>query len=213
MPPSENGPHRLLVEGPDDRHSIVHLIRRHGFDWDAADSKLPYVNTAGGLPTLVDILPLEIRGPYDALGVVVDADDDVSSRWQQVRNAAAREGVVLPAAPDTEGTIVPGRRAGSSLGVWLMPDNSLSGTIETFLATLVPSREGCWKLAEKAVDAALAASCGRHADRAKHILHTWLAWSDPPGLPFGTALKAELFEKESAEATAFVNWFRRLYSF
>ena len=93
-----------------------------------------------------------------------------------------------------------------------MPNNSLSGTLENFLATLVPSRGGCWELAERAVDSALVASCGRPADRAKHILHTWLAWSVPPGLPFGSALKAELFGKESDEARVFVNWFRRLYS-
>lgn len=212
MPPPENSSHRLLVEGIDDQHSIVHLVRRHGFDWDAPDTRLPYVNTAGGLPQLMQIMPLEIRGPYEALGIVVDADSDVSGRWQQIRAAAAKEGVGLPSSPSARGTVAPGPRAGSRFGVWLMPDNTVDGSLETFLAKLVPAGDECWRMAETAVESAFSAGCGRPGDRMKHILHTWLAWKDPPGMPFGTALKAEVFSHDSAVALAFVDWFKNLYA-
>jgi len=48
-------------------------------------------------------------------------------------------------------------------------------------------------------------------DRGKSTLHTWLAWQETPGLPFGTALRAEFFRHDTEDALRFVAWFRRLF--
>jgi hypothetical protein len=46
----------------------------------------------------------------------------------------------------------------------------------------------------------------------KARIHTWLAWQENPGLPFGTAITARYFGADSQEALKFVNWFNLLFS-
>jgi len=120
--------------------------------------------------------------------------------------------VSLPESPEPEGTIVPGRSPQSRIGIWLMPDNSSAGALEDFLSELVPADDPTRGYADEAVVEARrrGARC-QPKDHAKSYLHTWLAWQEEPGLPFGTALKAEIFAKESANARRFVAWFNRLF--
>jgi hypothetical protein len=93
-----------------------------------------------------------------------------------------------------------------------MPDNSLPGSLEDFLARLVPPHDACWQRARQAVADARANDCAQSASRLKHELHTYLAGHpDRPGLPFGTALTAEVLAHDSPEALAFVAWFQRLF--
>jgi hypothetical protein len=49
MPPREDSPYRLLVEGSDDQHSVIHLLRRHGFDWDDKTTDRPYLPLQGAV--------------------------------------------------------------------------------------------------------------------------------------------------------------------
>ena len=49
-------------------------------------------------------------------------------------------------------------------------------------------------------------------DRLKAILHTWLAWQQEPGRPYGTAVGARFFRHDSPAALAFLAWFKRLFS-
>lgn len=48
-------------------------------------------------------------------------------------------------------------------------------------------------------------------DISKGAIYTWLAWRDPPGMPFGTALTARVLRHDAADAAAFVAWFHRLF--
>ena len=45
----------------------------------------------------------------------------------------------------------------------------------------------------------------------KAVLHTWLAWQEEPGLPYGTAIRARYFRHDSPVAECFVKWFRRVF--
>ncbi len=49
------------------------------------------------------------------------------------------------------------------------------------------------------------------AKRLKAVLHTWLAWQERPGVPYGLAIKARYFGHDSPAARAFVEWFRRVF--
>lgn len=42
-------------------------------------------------------------------------------------------------------------------------------------------------------------------------LHTWLAWQERPGIPFGTALEAQVFRHDTEDALRFISWFNRLF--
>jgi hypothetical protein len=98
------------------------------------------------------------------------------------------------------------------IGIWLMPDNQRPGALEDFLGKLVPTEDATWSYADEAVQKArgLGAPC-LAKDHGKSLLHTWLAWQEEPGLPFGAAMKAEVLRKDAGEALRFVGWFRRLF--
>ena len=212
MPPSERSPYRLLVEGSDDRHSVIHLLARHDFNWDDASMARPFVKEADGIQKLLDAFPVALKASYERIGIVADADAHLSDRWDQFRNRAISVGVNLPERPEPGGTIVPGLRPSSRVGIWLMPDNSSPGILEDFLSRLVPGEDTIWDHAGEVVAEArrLGARC-REVDHLKSSLHTWLAWQEDPGLPFGTALRAQVFRHDSEDALRFVAWFRRLF--
>jgi hypothetical protein len=45
----------------------------------------------------------------------------------------------------------------------------------------------------------------------KAIMHTWLAWQEEPGLPFGTAIKAGYLDSSAAPVDTLVSWLNRLF--
>jgi hypothetical protein len=211
MPPRENSPYRLLVEGADDQHSIIHLLSRHGFDWDDKSIDRPYVDATEGVENLLLALPATLKSSK-RVGVVVDANSHLSDRWAQLRSRADIEGVQLPDVPDPNGTIVAGFRPNTQVGVWLMPDNLQPGTLESFLVRLLPEGDTLWPYAGEVVAEARTrgARC-KEKDHLKGALHTWLAWQENPGRPFGMALGAEVFRHDTPDALRFVAWFRRLF--
>ena len=69
----------LLVEGLNDKHVVRHLSRRHD------DMPEFYIFDTGGIQDLLQDIGLELRVPgRQALGIVVDANDDLNARWNAV---------------------------------------------------------------------------------------------------------------------------------
>jgi len=93
-----------------------------------------------------------------------------------------------------------------------MPDNCRAGTLEDFLIDLVPKGDALWPYAREVTNEAHSRD-GRFPDSAfnKAYLHSWLAWQENPGRPFGLGLKARYFRSDSQSACAFASWFRRLF--
>ena len=102
---------------------------------------------------------------------------------------------------------------GLKLGVWIMPDNESCGMMETFLKFLVPkSDDPILSFATKARDEAKSLGAPfkpAHADKA--VIHTWLAWQDPPGRQLHDAIVQKILDPKSPHAAPFVAWFRSLY--
>jgi hypothetical protein len=210
-PPKES-PYRLLVEGSDDLHSVIHLMARHGFDWEDERKVRPFVSPMEGVEKLLQAIPVALKGTYERIGIVLDANSSLVARWAQLRDRANRADIALPESPESEGTIVEGRQPGFRVGIWLMPDNSSPGTLENFLGELVPPDHPVWAYAgEVTVEARQRGAGCLEKDHLKSTLHTWLAWQEEPGLPFGTALRTGVFEVESETARRFVAWFNRLF--
>lgn len=211
--PRPQSPYRLLVEGRDDECAIIHLLARHGYDWDDESVVRPYVRGCDGFTQLLDSLPASLK-TYQRLGIVLDADDNLGARWAQVQARLAAGSVALPHRVDPDGAVQNvGQSPLARIGVWLMPDNTTPGYLEHFLSKLVPAGCPVWKHAEDATRAALAVGAPLAArDRMKGTLHAWLAWQVDPGLPFGTALKAKVLAGDSSEALRFVRWFRALFA-
>jgi len=207
----ENAPARLLVEGRDDKHSVIHLMRRHDVDWDSDAEAIPYVRDCGGVDALLESVSVSAKS-YPRLGVMIDANDEMQARWTCVKSRLASAGVKLPASPDANGTIIHGFYEDWRIGVWLMPDNNSHGKLEHFLKTLVPTADPCWAYTQEATEHAKEIGA-KFPDKKslKARIHTWLSWQKEPGLPFGTAITATYFMHDSPEALKFVSWFNRLF--
>ncbi len=212
MPPDKKSPYRLVVEGKDDKHAVVQLLKQHGYDWDDASRVRPYVYEAGGAEAVIDSIGPGLLS-HTRYGIVIDADDNPQVRWQSIRGQIGRRGFPAPQIPPRDGLVLdaPGDLP-KRVGVWLMPDNSTPGMLEDFLTRLVPACDPCWTHANQSTDEARSKGAPlRQRDHSKGVLHTWLAWREIPGQPFGTALTAHVFSHDMPEALQFVDWFRRMF--
>jgi hypothetical protein len=211
MIPEENSPNRLLVEGKDDKFSIINLLARRGILAETSRDRFPFVHASGGKEDLVASIAVSAK-TFKRLGIVIDADLELSNRWEEVKNQLNELNITVPNNPEINGTIVAGLTSESLIGVWLMPDNRNPGMLEDFLATLVPEEDGCWPFAkEVTLTAKEKGAPYPEIQKAKADIHTCLAWREEPGKPFGTALTARYLETNSEVAQSFVDWFRRLF--
>lgn len=143
--PQPSSPYRLMVEGTDDQHSVIHLLARHGYQWESEMALRPFVQTAGGrdaagFDNLIQAVPVALKS-HRRLGVVVDMDLVPDNRWGRLRACLRASGVEVPQAVPREGLVVNGVNGSGGcerFGVWLMPDNEGEGMLEDFLVKLVP---------------------------------------------------------------------------
>lgn len=93
-----------------------------------------------------------------------------------------------------------------------MPNNTDSGMLENFLQGLIAEGDKLLPVAQEATSKAIVADRRfPEIHEQKAVMHTWLAWQEKPGLPFGTAITAQYFQHDTKTAQAFVNWFRKLF--
>jgi hypothetical protein len=159
-------------------------------------------------------LSVWLKAPnIEVLGVMLDADADPKARYRRFRQLC--EGL-FPGIPDDlpSAGLIHDRNDGKRIGFWIMPDNSSSGTLETFLKHLVPKEATpLWDHAVQVVnDARTINAPVREIHVEKANLYTWLAWQDPPGQSPGIALTKRCLDPHSPSAKAFEAWFRELYS-
>lgn len=166
--PSSPPPRLLLVEGPDDKHVVAHLCR--GTELESRFD----IDDKGGKDPLLAAIRNEVRVPgREALGILLDADNDVQSRWDAVTHALSRVDVAGPGVPDPSGTIIDNR---PRIGIWLMPDNVSAGQVEEFFAGMIANDDPVWPRSEAYIDGIPVADrkfASGKILRAK--VHSWLA--------------------------------------
>ena len=202
-------PNLLLVEGKNDQHVVYALRDRHGipncFEVFAHD----------GIDPLLEALPERLReSDRERIGVVVDADTSVGGRWDALRRILANAGyAALPQFPDSVGTIVPSADAFlPQVGIWIMPDNQGAGMLEHFLQFLVPAGDMLLPRALRTVaEIPLPERRFPEEHRAKAEIHTWLAWQEQPGQPYGTSITTRYLDGDRPQARQFADWMRRLF--
>jgi hypothetical protein len=200
LPPSR----LLLVEGADDEHVVRRLCERQQDmpDFDIIDKR--------GFPNLKAAIGPEIKAPgRTALGILVDADDDIEARWNAIAYRLRQAAIDLPPQPTTQGgTVIEGT---PRVGVWLMPDNQSAGELEDFIRRLIPAGDPVWPRAEGYIDGIPADDRQFAAGkilRAK--LHAWLATRAEPR-KMGAAIGVGDLDATDPLATQFVAWLRRLF--
>ena len=165
----------------------------------------------GGISNLLRSIPLEIRVEGRvAVGILVDANDDLRSRWQAVTDRLRSAGIQPPADPAPGGTIIDVDDK-PRVGVWLMPDNESPGELEDFIARMIPPGDPVWPLSEAYIDD-IPEEFRRFAQgkipRAK--VHAWLAARERPR-PMGSAIAAGDLDTNAANSLGFLEWLRKLF--
>jgi hypothetical protein len=200
----------LLVEGKDDMHVFYSLLEHH---------KMPKqfkIKEKEGIDNLLDTFDVELsESGLGRLGIVVDADTDLASRWLRLRDILRTSGYsAVPINPESEGTII--EESGRPIvGIWLMPDNMVSGMLEDFVSFLRPQDDLLWPMAEDIVQKVkvIIEEDRRFRDvyESKAHIHTWLAWQKEPGKPLGQAITARYLDADAPHAQQLMDWIRKLF--
>lgn len=206
----------IFVEGKDDLYAIVHLLIRHGIPYDRKPwpPGLPTFKPAEGVEELLSGIALGVKvSTNKTIGFVLDADSPLASRWDAVRRQLGQAGVDTPEALPTDGFTGESPKYRARVGVWLMPDNQQDGRLETLLQSLIDENDALINHAGLATcEAKWLGAKFSTPDLGKATLHTWLAWQEEPGKPYGTAIRAKYFGIDSLAARQFVAWFKRLFA-
>lgn len=209
-------PNKLLVEGDDEKRVIPYFMDEHIVWGDRKDDWAVRIESFDGVEDLLKpgVIEAESKEPgLQALGILVDADDHLDARWEQVRKRCLKLAPDFPKELPPAGLIHPVPN-GPRIGVWIMPDNQTRGMLETFLALLVPGDGD--PLVDFAADACRSAKQDHgatfgdtHEDKAR--IHTYLAWLDPPGRQLHVAVLARALDARLPLGLAFARWFMELF--
>ncbi|PZO64464.1 MAG: hypothetical protein DI635_05300 [Pseudoxanthomonas suwonensis] len=202
----------LLVEGKNDEHVVKNICGRLNL------GQIDEIRPKSGKDPLLDVLPVELKGASDGsvsvMGVILDADENLQSRWQSVCGRLVEAGYQnVPDVPAEDGTILlppAGSKPLPRFGIWVMPDNRVPGILEDFLKFLVPDGDVVLAHAEQSLDN-LPDKRFRSLDRPKALMHTWLAWQEEPGKPYGQAITARYLDTDLPMGKSFSAWLEKVF--
>ena len=193
----------LLVEGPNDKHVVRHLCNFH--------EEMPefWILDKEGIEVLLEAIGSEIQAPgRKAVGILVDANDDLDARWRTVANRLREENIEVPSNPEPTGTIIDST---PRIGIWLMPNNTAPGELENFVSEMIPDDDPVWPLSVNYIDGIPEADRNfteKKILRAK--IHAWLATREDPR-QMGAAIGARDLHTDGTLSTALANWLRQLF--
>lgn len=203
--------YKLLVEGNDEKQFLKSLFKaqEQSINFDIIDS--------GSIFKVKTELKIRLKSSNDtkALGVIIDADNNLDSAWQSIRDILVRskkynppevlpsDGLVLP--PNDESDII--------VGVWIMPNNCDIGMLEDFLARNIPNDDKLMPYVDKTMTEIEEQGINEYkaVHKPKARIHNWLAWQEPPGCPMGIAVTKRLFDLDAELCRSFVSWTERLF--
>lgn len=213
----------LFVEGADDQHTTWAICEyfkvAETFVVEVPDSQGKINNKAkphekGGIDNVLKATQGFLATQnIERFGIVIDADNDLNKQWKRVRSILEKVGYTdLPKNPNSDGTIIK-QDDKTTFGVWIMPDNQQRGFLETFLTFMVKENDKSWEQAKNCVDnlehKPFIKKNVDHTEKAQ--IHTFLAWQEEPGKPFGQAITVKYLQADNPNCEKFVNWLKRLF--
>jgi len=203
----------LLVEGKNDQHVMWALFKAHSVPDIFTVEKAGGVEANGGVEQLLESVPVRLKASnLERFGIVLDADEDIQARWEQLRSRLIASGCEdIPAVPSPGGTVVQ-MKDGPRVGAWLMPDNQVPGMLESFLAFLVPGSDKLLPLVDRFLDGI--PTDDRRCPNArlpKARIHAWLAVQEHPGKPLGQAITAKYLDAQRGMLTPFLDWIKAVF--
>lgn len=209
MASGERASNVLLVEGQDDKHVVRHLCAKLAPDLSFCCS------VTDGKDALLAAIPVVLKQNWRrAVGVLMDANDDIDGRWQAISGRLRDTTITIGLQPQAGGVFVagdPSTHLKPNFGVWLMPDNEQAGELEDFVIQLLPKDDPVWPLAERFIDdipQERREFQPQKAGRAK--LHAWLATRQRP-MKMGAAIGAGSLDLTGPTAKALADWLTALF--
>ena len=203
--PSQRTRRVLLVEGRNDRHVVEHVYRKR------FESEPPFaILDKEGFSRLRDAIGPELKAPErEVVGIIVDANDDLTARWTAVtdRLRTACPGIEI-GEPAPGGTIV---ESEPRVGIWLWPDNESGGELEDFVAGMVPGDDPVWPLSKRYIEGIPE----KHrpfseGKTARAEIHAWLATREEPRW-MGSAIRTGDLKVDGMLAAQFASWLKSLF--
>ena len=197
-------PKLLLVEGTDDKNVIESLAKS-----DDLDVEFEIEQRTGFSGVINGVLGHWQSRGLQAIGIVVDADESLTSQWRILSESFRTHPVMrdLPNTPEVGGTVIPGQ---PRLGVWVMPDNSSAGELEDFIYRMIPQPDPIWPRADQYIED-IPQQDRRFPEHKslKAKVHAWMATRSRPRPMWSGISENDLMLEENS--TAFLNWLRRLF--
>ena len=208
----DNNDRVLLVEGQDDKHVVLHLCNFHQPMPEFCILDKEDEAGKGGIEVLLRDIGLEILAPgRKAVGILVDANDDLDARWDAVAHRLREENIEVPRTPEPTGTLIEGTSRIPRVGIWLMPNNTSPGELENFVSEMIPDDDPVWPRSQCYIDGI--PEDDREFKKKKIMrakVHAWLATRGEPR-KMGGAIYAQDLRVDGPLSTTFANWLRQLF--
>ncbi|MDR0619061.1 MAG: hypothetical protein LBG17_04085 [Bacteroidales bacterium] len=198
---------KLLVEGNDDQHVIWALCKR----FDLAETF--DIIDCGGIDKLYEAVPVRFKqSGLQAIGIIVDADIEINSRWTSVKELLSKQGFTVPNDLPPTGLIL-SKDTNIKVGVWLMPDNNLKGTLEDFVSFLIPPDDKLLPIVNNTLTEIESQKLNKYSltHKSKAKIHTWLAWQDDPGIPMGLSITKKYLTTDEKICLRLIKWLQELF--
>ena len=215
----------LLVEGDSDKHVVRRLCSRYPSfkivddDDDRLEFRSPESESSEwqtidilnrvNVEQLLGSINVEIKvSGRQAVGILVDANDNLRSRWDAVGYRLRMANIQFPQSPESAGTIIEGK---PRVGIWLMPDNESSGELEDFVVEMIPDGDPVWPLSQQYINEIPKGNrkfTEKKMLRAK--LYAWLATRRDPK-QMGSAILSRDLKVDGALCQNFVEWLIALF--
>jgi hypothetical protein len=157
-------------------------------------------------------IPVRLKQPdIETIGIVIDADVNIKTRWVALSSLLTSLGFNMPAEINEDGLIIESNEL--RIGIWIMPNNSLNGMIEDFIAFLVPIDDLLLKEAYNTLEHIELQKLNRysHIHKSKALIHTWLSWQEDPGKPMGLAITKKYLSTDEEVCMKFINWIKNTF--
>ncbi|MCD8179641.1 MAG: hypothetical protein LUE98_20470 [Tannerellaceae bacterium] len=199
---------KLLVEGNDDQHVMWALCSKHTVaeTFDVID--------CGGIEKLKKQLPIRLKASEtDVIGVVIDADDDLNRRWCELKSILVNSGFDAPETIPSTGAICKNEEEDKTVGIWIMPDNNVSGMLEDFIQFLIPEEDKLYPIVDTNLKDIEEKELHKYGDtyKTKARIHCWLALQKVPGTPLGASITQRYLSTEKDICQNLIGWLKRLF--
>jgi hypothetical protein len=198
---------KLLVEGNDDQHVVWALCQKFELEenFDIID--------CNSISNLILQIPVRIKeSGVETIGVIIDADTDLTARWNSLATLLKKQDYIIPTFLPEEGLIIsqPGK---PKIGIWVMPDNKIAGMLEDFISFLIPADDKLKSIAVDTLNSIETEEVNKYSliHKSKALIHTWLAWQENPGTPMGLAITKRYLTTDHAKTILFINWLTKLF--